>query len=57
MKTIDAFISLLQNTISNVNDRIKLLYGDDYGVTITSELNIGTTVKVIIPAQKEFMES
>lgn len=37
--------------INNVNDRIKLLYGDKYGVTITSELNIGTTVKIIIPAK------
>ena len=43
--------------VNNVNDRIKLLYGDDYGVTITSELNKGTTVKVIIPAQKEYIES
>lgn len=42
--------------IQNVNDRIKLLYGDNYGVTITSELNKGTTVKVVIPAQKEFVE-
>lgn len=42
--------------IHNVNDRIKLIYGDDYGVTITSELNKGTTVRVIIPAQKEFIE-
>ena len=42
--------------IHNVNDRIKLIYGDDYGITITSELNKGTTVKVVIPAQKEFIE-
>lgn len=37
--------------INNVNDRIKLLYGDKYGVTITSELTIGTTVKIMIPAK------
>lgn len=42
--------------IQNVNDRIKLLYGDDYGISITSELNKGTTVRVVIPAQKEFVE-
>ncbi|WP_297427422.1 sensor histidine kinase [Clostridium sp.] len=42
--------------INNVNDRIKLLYGDEYGITITSEPNKGTTVKVVIPAQKEFLE-
>lgn len=43
--------------IHNVNDRIKLLYGDNYGVTITSEINKGTTVKVVIPAQKNFIEN
>lgn len=42
--------------IHNVNDRIKLLYGDDYGITITSEVNKGTMVKVIIPAQKNFID-
>lgn len=42
--------------INNVNDRIKLLYGDEYGVTITSEENKGTNVRVVIPAQKEFIE-
>ena len=42
--------------IQNVNDRIKFLYGDDFGVTITSELDKGTTVRVVIPAQKEFVE-
>ena len=41
--------------INNVNDRIKLLYGDEYGVTITSEENKGTNVRVLIPAQKEFI--
>jgi two-component system sensor histidine kinase YesM len=43
--------------INNVNDRIKLLYGDEYGVTITSEENKGTNVRVVIPAQKEFIEN
>ncbi|MDR3595970.1 histidine kinase [Clostridium sp.] len=42
--------------INNVNDRIKLLYGEEFGVIITSELNKGTTVKITIPAQKEFKE-
>jgi len=42
--------------IHNVNDRIKLLYGDNYGVTINSEIDRGTTVKVIIPAQKNFID-
>lgn len=43
--------------IQNVNDRIKLLYGENYGVSITSELNKGTMVKVTIPAQNEFKDS
>lgn len=43
--------------VNNVNDRIKLLYGDEYGITITSELNKGTNVRVVIPAQKEFIEN
>lgn len=43
--------------INNVNDRIKLIYGDEYGVTITSEENNGTNVRVVIPAQKEFIEN
>lgn len=43
--------------INNVNDRIKLLYGEEYGITITSEENKGTNVRVVIPAQKEFIEN
>ena len=39
--------------INNVNDRIKLLYGDEYGVVISSEINVGTTVKIKIPAIKK----
>lgn len=35
--------------INNVNDRIKLIYGVQYGVTISSELNFGTSVKIVIP--------
>ncbi|WP_234123807.1 sensor histidine kinase [Clostridium hydrogenum] len=35
--------------IKNVNDRIKLLYGDLYGVTIKSKINSGTTVSIILP--------
>ncbi|MCD8500349.1 MAG: histidine kinase [Bacillaceae bacterium] len=35
--------------VKNVNDRIKLIYGDLYGVSIKSELNIGTTVTIRIP--------
>ena len=35
--------------IGNVNDRIKLLFGEAYGVSISSRLGKGTVVKVITP--------
>ncbi|WFR56563.1 histidine kinase [Anaerocolumna sp. AGMB13025] len=34
----------------NINQRIKLLYGAEYGITFASQLNEGTTVTLIIPA-------
>mgnify|MGYP001016907049 CR=1 FL=1 len=33
----------------NVNNRIRLLYGEEYGVSITSTQNVGTTVEVTLP--------
>ncbi|SDM08606.1 Sensor histidine kinase YesM [Paenibacillus jilunlii] len=36
--------------VKNVNERIKLRYGDDYGVTIASFFGAGTTVKLLLPA-------
>ena len=36
--------------LKNVHRRIKLLYGDGYGVIITSQVNVGTMVSVRIPA-------
>nr|WP_197412039.1 sensor histidine kinase [Gracilibacillus massiliensis] len=33
----------------NVNERIKLTYGSDYGVEVDSDFQNGTTVKVILP--------
>ncbi|KQX46702.1 cache domain-containing sensor histidine kinase [Paenibacillus sp. Root444D2] len=35
--------------ISNVNERIKLHFGDEYGITIQSEVGVGTTVSLIMP--------
>ncbi len=35
--------------IKNVDDRIKLLYGNEYGVTIDSKINIGTTINIYLP--------
>lgn len=39
--------------VKNVHDRIKLLYGDQYGVFITSEPGEGTRVKIKLPLIKE----
>jgi two-component system sensor histidine kinase YesM len=39
--------------ICNVNERIKLYYGSEYGLTITSEIDVGTTVIMNIPVVRE----
>ena len=39
--------------ISNVNQRIKLYYGEDYGIKVQSRLNEGTEVSIILPKHKE----
>lgn len=38
--------------ITNVNERIKLHYGEKYGLFITSVIGEGTSCKIIIPIQK-----
>jgi len=35
--------------INNVDERLKLYYSPDYGITIESKLGVGTTVKIVIP--------
>lgn len=39
--------------IKNVNDRIKIYFGDEYGLTITSELDVGTCVTITMPKVTE----
>ena len=39
--------------VRNVNERIKLIFGNAYGVVITSELDEGTTASIIIPKIKK----
>ncbi len=47
-----------ENTIGsiglrNVNQRIKIFYGEDYGISITSTIDKGTTVKLSLPFDLE----
>ena len=35
--------------IQNINDRLSVFFGPEYGISIKSEINIGTTVTVRIP--------
>jgi len=39
--------------IKNVNDRIKIYFGAKYGLSITSELDVGTCVEIRIPKIRE----
>ncbi|MFC4104126.1 cache domain-containing sensor histidine kinase [Paenibacillus xanthanilyticus] len=39
--------------VSNVNDRLKLLYGEPYGITIASEPGQGTQVRIRLPFLRE----
>ncbi|HHY64904.1 MAG TPA: histidine kinase, partial [Clostridiaceae bacterium] len=41
--------------LKNVNERIKLFYGEEYGIEILSEVDVGTTVNIRIP-RKPFQE-
>lgn len=35
--------------IININERLKLTYGDEYGLSVESELEEGTTITILIP--------
>jgi two-component system sensor histidine kinase YesM len=37
----------------NVNKRIKLYYGRQYGLSIRSEVNVGTCAAIVIPARRD----
>ncbi|MCX7831689.1 MAG: ATP-binding protein, partial [Actinobacteria bacterium] len=37
--------------LSLVHERLKLLYGDEYGLSIESKVNKGTKVRIIMPAK------
>lgn len=42
--------------VKNVNERIKLYFGQSYGLEYTSELEVGTTVRVVIPCYEEVQD-
>lgn len=35
--------------LTNVDQRIQLLFGDQYGLTISSTVNVGTSVEILLP--------
>ena len=37
----------------NINSRIRLLYGEDYGVSVASSVGKGTQVQIMLPLSKE----
>jgi two-component system, sensor histidine kinase YesM len=39
--------------IGNVNNRIRLYYGKQFGLSVRSEYNTGTCVTLVIPAKKD----
>ena len=39
--------------IKNVNDRIKIFFGDSYGIRIDTELDMGTTIQIRFPKIRE----
>ena len=39
--------------LKNVHDRIKYLYGEKYGLEITSTVGVGTMVRILMPAQED----
>jgi two-component system sensor histidine kinase YesM len=38
--------------IKNVNERLKLYYGQEYGISLTSQRSIGTEVILLLPLNK-----
>ena len=38
--------------LKNVHDRIRFLYGEEFGIRITSTPAVGTMVRILLPLQK-----
>ena len=43
--------------VKNVDDRLKIYFGEKYGITIESELDVGTTVTIKIPKIEKGQEN
>ena len=39
--------------LKNVHDRIRYLYGEEYGIQITSTVGVGTMISVVLPWNTE----
>lgn len=39
--------------LKNVNDRIKLCFGNNYGITVYSTIGLGTDVEIVLPLVKD----
>ena len=39
--------------VKNVNNRIKLLFGEEYGIYIYSQLDVGTDVEITLPIVRD----
>ena len=39
--------------LSNVHQRIRILFGEPYGLTIRSEPGVRTTVRILMPARRK----
>ena len=61
LSVLDKCESILKNDnknnnhvgIRNVNDRIQICFGKEYGVTIISEVDKGTKIKIRLPLKKD----
>ena len=43
--------------LANVNERIRMYYGSEYGMSIESEKGRGTIVELVIPADRKEKEN
>jgi two-component system, sensor histidine kinase YesM len=42
--------------MANINQRLKLLWGNEYGITISSTLNMGTDVELTLPLESNYSQ-